>query len=295
MTHATKAYGVCAIVILIWSTVATAFKLALQGLDTLQLLLIAHFFSTVALWIIVIVQKKFKSIFKISKKQLLFSGILGLLNPLCYYLLLLEGYSLLPAQIAQPINCSWAITLSLMAIPFLGQKFYLNDAISLLIGYSGIVIIATGGSLESFKEISGLGIFYMLLSTVIWSTYWIANARSKIDPVKDLTLSFSLSLPITFIIYCLFTTPIDFKQWESILYAGYLGIFEMGISFLLWLTALRLTPSTVKLNVMVLFTPFLSLLWISLILGEQITTATFIGLSCIVVAGLVQGLKKNIA
>lgn len=293
MAQATKAYGIAAITILIWSTVATAFKLALEGLNPIQLLLIAHVISTLALWIVVISQKKLKTLFQVDKSQLLFSSILGLLNPLCYYLLILEAYNLLPAQVAQPLNCSWAITLSLLSVPFLGQKLYFRDIMCLLVGYGGVVIIATGGSVESLAKINGLGVFFALASSLVWSFYWIANARSKIDPVKDLTISFSVSLPITCMVYYLYSTPIDFTQVKSIIFACYIGIFEMGISFLLWLLSLKTAPSTAKLNIMALGIPFLSLFWISLVLGERITTVTIIGLSCIVAAALTQGLSKR--
>lgn len=293
MTQATKAYTLTVITILIWSTVATAFKLALQELNPIQLLLIAQISSTCSFWAVIIIQKKLKTLFEVPKKQFLFCLFLGLINPLCYYLLLVEGYSLLPAQIAQPINCSWAITLSLLSIPFLGQKLQLRDAISLCIGYGGVVIIATGGSLEKFSDVNGFGLFVLLLSTLFWCAYWIINTRSKLEPIMSLTISFSASLPLTFLVYLLFSEPIDFTKMEAIFYAVYLGLFEMGITFLLWLMALKLAPAAAKLNIMILFVPFLSLFWISLILGEQIATATLVGLSCIVFSGVIQCLKKT--
>lgn len=52
--------------------------------------------------------------------------LLGAINPLAYYLVLFKSYDLLPASQAQPLNYSWAITLTLMAAVFLGQKKYAN-------------------------------------------------------------------------------------------------------------------------------------------------------------------------
>ena len=36
---------------------------------------------------------------------------MGLLNPVAYYLILFKAYTILPAQVAQPLNMIWPIVL----------------------------------------------------------------------------------------------------------------------------------------------------------------------------------------
>jgi drug/metabolite transporter (DMT)-like permease len=64
--------------------------------------------------------------------------------------------------------------------------------------------------------------------------------------------------------------------------AIYIGIFEMGLTFVLWLTALKLSTNTARVSNLVFISPFISLMLISLIVGERILPSTVIGLAVIV-------------
>ncbi|MFT7692382.1 MAG: drug/metabolite transporter (DMT)-like permease, partial [Candidatus Latescibacterota bacterium] len=101
---------------------ASAFKLSLRYLDYAQLLLYACGVSTLVLGSIVLVQKKVGLVFAGGRRAWLRSLALGLLNPLVYYLVLFSAYERLPAQEAQPLNYTWALTLTLLSIPLLKQR-----------------------------------------------------------------------------------------------------------------------------------------------------------------------------
>ncbi len=58
--------------------------------------------------------------------------------------------------------------------------------------------------------------------------------------------------------------------------------FEMSITFLLWLTALQRARHAARQGQLIYLTPFLSLLFLHLILGEPLLPATFVGLLLIV-------------
>ena len=103
--------------------------------------------------------------------------LLGLLNPFLYYLVLFQAYDLLPAQQAQSINYTWAITLGLLSIPLLKHPYGWRDGIAALLGYLGVVIIATRGDLRSLAFDSPTGVALALGSTLIWAGYWLFNTR----------------------------------------------------------------------------------------------------------------------
>ena len=75
---------------------------------------------------------------------------------------------------------------------------------------------------------------------------------------------------------------------EGLLAAAYVGVFEMGVSFVLWLSAMRLTTSAAKIGNLIFLSPFLSLLFISSILGEGIQATTYAGLVLILGGNLLQ-------
>ncbi len=104
LTKQTKSYLYTASAIMLWSTVASAFKFALRDLDYVKLLFYASATSLVSLFIIILIQGKFKLLLGQFRQALPHSLILGLINPTLYYLVLFKAYSLLPAQEAQPLN-----------------------------------------------------------------------------------------------------------------------------------------------------------------------------------------------
>ena len=210
-----------------------------------------------------------------------------MINPFLYYLVLFKAYDLLPASQAQALNYTWAITLTLLSVPFLGQKIRKKDWVAILFSYTGALIIATKGDLLGLNFESPLGVALALLSTLIWASYWIINARNNNDPIVSLLLGVLLSLPSTFVATALLA-DFNFDSVEGILGAIYIGLFEMGISFILWLMAIKLATNTAQVSNLIFISPFISLFLLSRIVGEEIHPSTFIGLVTIIVGLVIQ-------
>jgi drug/metabolite transporter (DMT)-like permease len=273
--------------VLIWSTVATAFKIALRHLDHLQLLLVADAVSVLTLALILAVQGRLPLLRGLTRRELLRCALLGALNPFLYYVILFKAYSLLPAQVAQPLNYTWAITLSLLSVPLLGQKLTGRDLAAICVSYAGVVVLSTQGNLAALDFGSPLGVGLALGSTLIWALYWIGNTKSATDPVVALFLNFAFALPLVLGATLLFSEMPPVSA-EGLLAAAYVGVFEMGVSFVLWLSALRLTTSAARIGNLIFLSPFLSLLLISTVLGESIHATTYAGLVLILGGNLLQ-------
>ena len=293
MTREQKAtlFGLSAVIL--WSTVATAFKLSLRVLNPTELLLYSGTFSTLVLGVLLLAQGKLNLILKSQPREYLLSLLLGILNPFLYYLVLFKAYALLPAQQAQPLNYTWAITLALLAVPLLKQKIGLHTWLALLISYCGVVVISTEGHPFSLHFTDPLGVFLALASTIIWSLYWIFNTRDQRDPVVALFLNFLCSFPFM-VGYYLLTCDLRMPPLAGLLGAAYIGTFEMGACFVLWLLALKLTTNAARISNLIFLSPFLSLVLIHLLVGEEILPATFVGLVLIIAGQLCQrlGAKK---
>ncbi len=259
---------------------ATAFKFSLQHLTTQQLLFYATLTATVVLVSVAVVQQGGKTLINSFKEHWRITLIAGALNPVIYYEVLFRAYDLLPAQVAMSINYSWAIVLTAMAAIILKQKMKAVDFAAAFLCYTGVVIIATQGRLLSTGEFSLLGVILALASTVIWASYWIINMRDTRDPVIGLALNFLVALPV-----------VAFNCWwfssftvtaAGIGSAVYVGVMEMALGFLFWSTALRLTSNASRVSNLIFLSPFLSLVFIYLILNEAIHPATLGGLVLIV-------------
>ena len=286
-----QAYKFALIAVFCWSTVATAFKIALDYLSPTELVLYASIMSTLILFSIVIYQKKMSEVKIHIKSNFKLVFILGCINPFLYYLILFKAYDLLPAQEAQSINYTWALMLAFLSVIFLKQKLTINDILAGIICYFGVLIIATKGEPFSLAFSNLDGVFFALLSTIIWAIYWIINTKIKVDPIVGLSSNFVIALPLV-IIYFFLTQPLVIPDMKGLLAASYVGFFEMGITFLFWLKAMQIATSTSKIANLIFISPFISLIFIYFFVGEKILVSTVIGLTTIIVGLVIQQIKS---
>ncbi len=278
--------------VLLWSSVATAFKIALKSLSPLELVFYSSVTALVFLAVMLIIQKKIYETFKYFKKHITLIVVLGFINPFVYYLTLFKAYDLLPAQEAQAINYTWALMLSYLSVIFLKQRLSRYDAIAGFIAYFGVLIIATKGDITSLHFSNNLGLFLALLSTVLWSFYWIFNTRIKADPIISLFSNFLVGV-IFISIYFISTQSFHMPSLSGVLSTIYIGLFEMGITFILWLKALNFSENTSKTANLIFLSPILSLVFIHYIVGETIETSTVIALVFILFGLSLQKFKSK--
>ncbi len=292
MVDQKKAYAYAVIVVLIWSTVASAFKISLRYLNYLQLLFYASLISLLILFIILIFQNKLSLLKTYSKKDYLHSAMLGLLNPFLYYIVLFKAYSLLPAQQAVSLNYTWAIQIVLLSVPLLKQKIGFKSVLAIIISYAGVLIISTQGDILALRVTNVYGVLLALGSAVIWALFWIYNIKDKRDEVVKLFLNFLFGF-IFILIAIAFSKRLIIPKIPGFTSAVYIGLFEMGITFVLWLKALKLSKTTAQVSNLIYLTPFLSLLIINIMIGEKILISTIIGLILIIMGIIMQQYKTR--
>jgi drug/metabolite transporter (DMT)-like permease len=281
-------YGLSAV--FFWSTVASAFKIALRYNEPAPMLLLASFFSLFSLTVAAGAQNKLVLLFRTSPRIVVQAAVLGLLNPFIYYLILFKAYDLLPAQIAQPLNYTWAIVLALLSIFIQKQKLSMRDIIALVICYGGVAVISTGGG--KLGDISGWGVFLALISSLAWAFYWIYNVRIELDSHLKLIINFAAGTLLIFV-YCLVSRDLPNLTIRGIVSSFYTGIFEMGLTFVFWLKAMELTEKTVKIANLIFLSPFASFIIINLTLKEPIAWTSIAGLAMIVSGIIFQHARKR--
>ncbi len=283
------AYAYAAVAVLFWATAASAFKLSLEHVGVQPLLFIASISSTLVFLLYLVATDRLRLLRAFTRRDYLWSAGLGLLNPFLYYVILFKAYSLLPAQEAQPINFVWPLTLVLLSIPLLGQRIKLVSILAILVSFAGVVIIATRPETPSdilrFRFSNARGVFLALSTTIIWSLFWIYNAKDRHDEAVRLFVNFAFASVYIFALMLL-TGQAMIPDWSGLLGGIYIGLFEMGITFLAWLKAMRSAKTTAHVVNLVYLVPFLSLLLIALVVGERILPSTLVGL-VLIVTGIV--------
>ena len=287
MERQTKAYLYAGATVLLWSTVASAFKLTLGHMDFLEMLLGASVVSFAALLAIVLARGKLADVGACSREDIARSAALGFLNPFLYYTILFKAYSVLPAQEAQPLNWTWPIMLVLLSIAILKQPIRWVNVLAIVISFSGVLVISTRGDVLAFRFTNLPGAMLALGSSVIWALYWIYNVKDRRDEIVKLLLNFAFGSLFT-LAAVLFFGDLRVPPMAGLLGILWIGLFEMGITFVTWLKALQLSRTTAQVSNLVYAAPFLSLFLIHFIVGEEILPSTVLGLFLIVAGVIVQ-------
>lgn len=293
MKNNSRAYLYAALAVVLWGTIPTAFKIALSELSIVTMLGITSLVSTAVLLLIVAATGKLKMLKGMTRKEVAWSALLGLINPVTYYLMLLTAYSRLPGQVAQPINMIWPIILVFFSIPLLHQRIPTRSFIALLLSLVGVYIIASQGAPLQPGRSDTTGVLLALVSAVLWALYFVLNMRDRRDEAVKLFTNFMFGSFYMLMLMAFsgsFSHDISFRGAAASVYCG---IFEMGVTFWLWLKALQLSETTDKVSNLVYFAPFISIILLHFIIDEPIYYTTPIGLLIIIGSVLFQNRSRR--
>lgn len=258
----------------LWSTVATAFKVALSFMSPVELMWIAALVTWLLMGALVLRQGAMSHALRHGWRTAAWAG---LMNPVAYYLVLFAAYDRLPGQEAMALNYTWALTMAFLAVPMLGHRLTRLDILAGLIAYAGVWMIATRGAVFDVAFADPLGVALALFSTLLWALYWLLNARDPRPPLVAQWQNFSVGLPVLTVIV-LVGPGFEWYGWAGLGAGVYVGLFEMGIAFVLWQLAVQRISRTARVANLIFLAPPVSLLLLFFIVGEPILFSTLIGL-----------------
>ena len=181
----------------------------------------------------------------------------------------------------------------------LHQKISGWSIFAILLSFFGILLISSHGQSLNLRFSNPTGVLLAVGSAIFWALYWIFNIKDRREAVSKLFLNFCFGF-----LYVLITIAIlrmtgqtwsryPMLPWQGIAGSVYLGIFEMGLTFVLWLMALKLSMTTAKVSNLIYLSPFLSLILIHFLVGEVILFTTVAGLVLIISGILLQQALKR--
>ncbi len=258
----------------LWSTVATAFKIALAYMSPLELIWLASLVSWALIGVLMVRQGRLGQALTQGWRTAAWAG---LMNPVAYYLLLFGAYDRLPGQEAMALNYTWALAMAFLAVPILGQRLTRTDILAGLIAYAGVWVIATRGAVFDVAFADPLGVGMALASTLLWALYWLLNARDHRPPLVAQWQNFTVALPVLTLLMLL-GPGFSWIGWKGLAAGVYVGLFEMGVAFVLWQLAVHRVSRTARVSNLIFLSPPVSLLLLFLVVGEPILPSTLVGL-----------------
>ncbi|KAA3622197.1 MAG: DMT family transporter [Proteobacteria bacterium] len=287
MSDQRKAYVYALLAVGCWGTVAAAFKLSLRHVGSDALVLYSAAAALTFLFCVAMFTNTLSEVRRWRTGDYARSALLGALNPFLYYVVLFKAYDLLPAQEAQPLNFTWPVVLVVLSAILFRQPIRPVSYLALGVSFLGVVMIATHGNPFSFRLSDPLGVTLALASTIVWALYWLYSSNDRREPVNRLLMNFAFGFVLV-LGYCVSADRLEPVGWRGLAGSVYIGLVEMGLAFVFWLKALRLSRTTAEVGNLIYLTPFLSLVVISLVVGEEILPATWAGLVLIVAGIIVQ-------
>jgi len=288
-----KAYLYALIAILFWSTMSSAFKLTLSVLPFDVMLFWSSLFGFTGLTIYNQTQTNRVKLKSLTAKDWRRSALMGFFNPFLYYLVLFKAYDLLEAQLAGTLNYLWPIALVLLSGIILKQRIRPVQYLALVISFLGLMIISTKGKMSLGEIAHPLGVILAAGSALIWAYYWILNMKDEREETGKIALNLFFGLIyLTIFLATTRTNLITCNIW-GLLGCVYIGLFEMSLTFVIWLKALNTSENTAKVSNLIYLSPFIGLFFIRMFVGEAIHFSTIVGLTIIVAGILLQQWPEN--
>lgn len=122
----------------------------------------------------------------------------------------------------------------LLSIPILEQRIRFKSIFAIVISFIGVFIASTQGDILNFGFTNLIGASLALSSAIIWALFWIYNIKDKRDEVAKLFLNFTFGFVFILISILLFSKVI-IPDIVGLLGVVYVGLFEMGVTFVIWL------------------------------------------------------------
>lgn len=285
-----KSYFFAGVSILFWSTFATISKLMLGSFNNFQVLCINSLLAAAALLVINIVTKKYKILKNYRLKDYVIMALIGLPGTFFYYVFYYAGADILTsASQAFIINYMWPIMSVVFACIILKEKLTIRKIAAIIMSFVGVVVVA-GGDIMNFSNDTLKGVCLCFSGAVMYGLFTALNKKMKYETSIAMMINFFVSFLLT---GCIIVIRGEFFTFNILQFAGFLwgGVFSMGIANTTWILALS-GANTAKISNLAYITPFLSLIWTSLILKDAISLYSVIGL-VIIVGGILIQLKDK--
>ena len=134
----------------------------------------------------------------------------------------------------------WPIVVVILSVPLLKQPIGRVSLAGIAVSFFGVLVISTRGDLLGFSLSDPIGTALAVGSAFIWAAFWLSNVRDDRDEVVKLLVSFVFGL--AFVSAAAFALagppPLDPRGIGG---SVYVGVFEMGVTFVLWMRALSLS------------------------------------------------------
>ena len=273
------------ILLLFWGSFAAVSQIALGDMDSHQVQFYMFASASLILTVIYAFTGKFKALFRLPAKAWGGLALLGVPSYL-YYMCFILALNMIPPIEAAMLNYSFPIFMMLLAVPILGEKMTVVKAACALIGFVGMVLIVANGQFEHFRFTNWQGDATALIGAVCWALFSNLGKKVEVDPVLSVYI-YTLVGTILSGVMVTFYSGWVWPDRQPLLGVIWMGSSTFVVGYYLWFRLLRTISASQAASVSFLI-PFFSLLYIVVLLDEQMSWNQLQGFGLIAMGVFIQ-------
>jgi drug/metabolite transporter (DMT)-like permease len=284
--HQKRSYLYIGLAVFLWASTASVGKLLVHHLNNLQVLFYSSLFASLGLFTICLFQKKLSVVRSYKASDFLRFGYMGFTGVFLYHVFFLGALMYSSAQEAFIVNYTWPIWVIVFSLIILKEKFSFIKLTAFILGIIGIFFVASEGQSVHFSYDHFKGVLFALVGAVTYGLFSVLGKKQDDDKIVSI-LFYNVFAFIFASISVLIFSEIPAISVFELLCLIWLGVFTLGLAYVFWFLALKY-GDTAKMSTIIFITPFLSLVYIYFMLGEEISLYSIIGLMIIIMGIIIQ-------
>jgi len=261
------------ILLLMWGSLAAVSKLLLNHLDSYQVMFYMYGIGVISFLAIFLVKGRLSALFSWKLSELVLLLLCGTFAFL-YDFFYLKSLERIPAVEASMLNYLFPIFIVLLAIPIHKEKLNRYKMISVVMGFLGTLLLLTKGDLANINFTNFRGDLYAVLAAVSWGLFTNFIKKNQKDTIVSTfvitSIAFLLSIGAT-LLSSRFIVP-ERTDFYGVLW---LSMSNIVLGFFLYFRALKYSPASLIAS-FTFFTPFVTLVFIMILLGERLTVTDYL-------------------
>lgn len=283
-------YLLMGFLLLVWGSYAAIAKIALNDLDVWQYQFFSFGIGALALFIYMLAKKKLKLLLCLTRKQLIPVVIAGVIS-YEYYLLYSFALHFTSALEASILNYTFPVFILLLSFPINRERLTVKSVIAILVGLAGAAIVILGQPDSTPQRNRILGDILALCGAFCWGLFSNLGKRIKTDTETSNFIYVSTGFVLSAVGLAAFSAPLvpSLPAFTGVFLNG---ILSLMVGYTLWFRIVKRAPMALVAS-MSFITPFINLLFISLLLKESIHLQHILGLCVILIGLFIQNFKSK--
>ncbi|MCC8097501.1 MAG: DMT family transporter [Eubacterium sp.] len=280
-----KEYILAVSAVVLWGTLSPVSKLLFNNaLPEMELLFLSSAIAAAVLSLVSLFSGNIKHFKEYGLKDTAVMAAFGFLGIFLYTALYNFGIANLSSQEACIINYLWPVTTVIFCCIILKERFTVRKFAAAAVSFMGIVVIASKGDLSSLNLSNLRGVFACFGAALCYGLFSALNKKKAYNQYCAMTVYYTVSALAAGIILLISREFVPVDSLMTGLGIAWIGIFTSALAYLFWCMAL-VGGNTAKIANIAYFTPFLTIVFAKIILGEEISLVAFTG-SIMIVRGV---------